>query len=128
MLAGDTLRELRDAILRARDRRRPIVWGLGAHVVKVGLAPVLIDLMERGFVTGIALNGAGIVHDFELAVAGATSEDVQAGLGTGPSAWRARPARSWAGPWSRATATASAWARASGATSRSAARARATAS
>ncbi len=83
VLAGDTLRELRDAILRARDRRRPIVWGLGAHVVKVGLAPVLIDLMERGFVTGIALNGAGIVHDFELAVAGATSEDVQAGLGTG---------------------------------------------
>ena len=83
ILAGDTLRELGDTIVGARDKRRPIVWGLGAHVVKVGLSPVLIDLMERGFVTGIALNGAGIVHDFELAVSGATSEDVQAGLGKG---------------------------------------------
>ena len=83
VLAGDTLRELRDAVLRARAKRRPIVWGLGAHVIKVGLSPVLIDLMERGFVTGIALNGAGIVHDFEMAVSGATSEDVQAGLGRG---------------------------------------------
>jgi hypothetical protein len=83
ILAGDTLRELGDTIVRARDKRRPIVWGLGAHVVKVGLSPILIDLMERGFVTGIALNGAGIVHDFELAVSGATSEDVQAGLGKG---------------------------------------------
>lgn len=83
VLAGDTLRELRDAIVRAREKRRPIVWGMGAHVVKVGLAPVLIDLMQRGFVTGIALNGAGIVHDFELAVSGATSEDVEAGLGKG---------------------------------------------
>ena len=83
ILAGDTLRELGDTIVRARDKRRPIVWGLGAHVVKVGLSPILIDLMERGFVTGIALNGAGIVHDFELAVSGATSEDVQAGLGGG---------------------------------------------
>ena len=59
------------------------MWGLGAHVLKVGLSPVLIDLMERGLVTGVALNGAGIVHDFELAVAGHTSEDVAAGLGAG---------------------------------------------
>jgi hypothetical protein len=83
ILAGATLRGLRDEILRARARRRPILWGLGAHVIKVGLSPVLIDLMERGFVTGIALNGAGVVHDFEVAVAGQTSEDVAAGLGTG---------------------------------------------
>jgi hypothetical protein len=83
VLAADSVRELVARILRARDRRRPIVWGLGAHVIKVGLAPVLIDLMQRGFVTGIALNGAGIVHDFELAVAGATSEDVPAGLAEG---------------------------------------------
>jgi hypothetical protein len=83
ILAGDTLRELASTLVRARGKRRPIVWGLGAHVVKVGLSPVLIDLMERGFVTGLALNGAGIVHDFELAVSGATSEDVQAGLGKG---------------------------------------------
>jgi hypothetical protein len=83
ILAGETLRTLRDEILRARARRRPIVWGLGAHVVKVGLSPLIVDLMERGFVTGIALNGAGVVHDFEMAVAGATSEDVAAGLGRG---------------------------------------------
>ena len=83
ILAGDTVRALRDEILRARARRRPVIWGLGAHVIKVGLSPVVIDLMERGLVTAIALNGAGIVHDFELAVAGRTSEDVEAGLGTG---------------------------------------------
>lgn len=83
VLAGETLRSLRDEIIRARSRRRPIVWGLGAHVLKVGLSPVLIDLMERGFVSAVALNGAGIVHDFELAVSGKTSEDVEAGLGTG---------------------------------------------
>jgi hypothetical protein len=83
ILAGETLRALRDEILRARARRRPAIWGLGAHVIKVGLAPVLVDLMERGFVTAIATNGAGVVHDFEVAVAGRTSEDVEAGLGTG---------------------------------------------
>ena len=83
ILAGATLRGLCDAIERARAKGRPVVWGLGAHVIKVGLSPVLIDLMERGFVTGVALNGAGIVHDFELALTGQTSEDVEAGLGTG---------------------------------------------
>ncbi len=83
LLAGDTLRALRDEILRARARRRPAIWGMGAHVLKVGLSPVVIDLMERGFVTALALNGAGVVHDFELAVAGRTSEDVAAGLGSG---------------------------------------------
>jgi hypothetical protein len=83
VLAGETIRSLRDEILRARDRGRPILWGLGAHVIKVGLSPVIVDLMERGLVTGVAMNGAGIVHDFEMAVAGATSEDVAAGLGSG---------------------------------------------
>jgi len=83
ILAGEALPALRDEILRARARRRPVIWGLGAHVIKVGLAPVVIDLMERGFVTAIATNGAGVVHDFEVAVAGRTSEDVEAGLGTG---------------------------------------------
>ncbi len=60
-----------------------IVWGIGAHVIKTGLAPVLIDLMERGFVSAIALNGAGLIHDFEIALSGATSEDVDANLGPG---------------------------------------------
>ena len=83
VLAADTLRRVAADILRARKVGRPIVWGLGAHVLKVGLSPVIVDLMERGFVTGLALNGAGVVHDFELAVAGQTSEDVSAGLGSG---------------------------------------------
>jgi hypothetical protein len=83
ILGGETLRALAADIRRGRSRRKPLVWGLGAHVIKVGLSPLLIDLMEKGFVTGLALNGAGIVHDFELAVAGKTSEDVAAGLGSG---------------------------------------------
>jgi hypothetical protein len=83
ILAGETLRALAADIRRARSKRKPIVWGLGAHLMKVGLSPILIDLMERGFVTGLALNGAGIVHDFELAVAGQTSEDVAEGLDSG---------------------------------------------
>ena len=83
ILAGESLRQAAADLRRARTRKKPIVWGLGAHVLKVGLSPILIDLMERGFVTGLALNGAGIVHDFELAVAGQTSEDVAAGLGSG---------------------------------------------
>jgi hypothetical protein len=70
-------------LVRARKAGKPIVWGLGAHVIKVGLSPLLIDLMDRGFVTGLALNGAGVVHDFELALAGQTSEDVDEGLGSG---------------------------------------------
>jgi hypothetical protein len=82
-LAGNSLRALVDELCRARERAKPILWGLGAHVLKVGLAPLLIDLMERGFVTGLALNGAGIVHDFELAVAGQTSEEVADTLGSG---------------------------------------------
>ncbi len=83
LLGAETLRALRDEILRARARRRPVIWGMGAHVVKVGLSPVVIDLMERGLVTAVALNGAGVVHDFELALVGRTSEDVAAGLGSG---------------------------------------------
>ena len=63
---------------KARGDGKPILFGCGAHVIKVGLQPVLIDLMERGFVQGLALNGAGIIHDFEIAFAGRTSEDVGA--------------------------------------------------
>ena len=83
ILGGQALRGLAADGLRARSLGKPILWGLGAHVIKVGLSPVLIDLMEKGLVTGLALNGAGVVHDFELAVAGHTSEDVSAGLGSG---------------------------------------------
>jgi hypothetical protein len=82
-LAAADLRELLAAIQRARSGKRTILWGLGGHVIKVGLGPVLIDLMEREFVSGIALNGAALIHDFEIAIAGNTSEDVDAGLGGG---------------------------------------------
>jgi hypothetical protein len=83
ILGTAEMRRLVDDVAAARTKRKPILWGLGAHVIKVGLSPLVIDLMEKGFVTGLALNGAGIVHDFELAVAGHTSEDVAAGLGSG---------------------------------------------
>jgi hypothetical protein len=71
------------ALRETRTREGAVIWGLGAHVIKTGLAPVIIDLMERGFVSAIALNGAGIIHDFELALSGATSEDVDESLGPG---------------------------------------------
>ena len=67
----------------ARLRERAIVWGLGAHVIKVGLSPLFIELMDRGFVSGLALNGAGIIHDFELAMVAHTSEEVADGLADG---------------------------------------------
>jgi hypothetical protein len=83
ILGGQSLRALVADVLRARSLGKPILWGLGAHVLKVGLSPVILDLMERGLLTGLALNGAGIVHDFELAVAGQTSEEVGESLGSG---------------------------------------------
>ncbi len=83
LLAADALRAVVSAILEARRRGRAILWGLGGHVVKCGLAPVLIDLMDRGFVTALAMNGATSIHDFEIALAGCTSEDVEAVLPDG---------------------------------------------
>src|SRR6202166_4342421 len=82
-LAAADLRALLAAIHRARRGRRTILWGIGGHVIKVGLGPVLIDLMRRGFITSLAMNGAALVHDFEIALAGNTSEDVETGLGAG---------------------------------------------
>src|SRR5580693_6451248 len=83
ILAAQDLRHLLAAIHRARKQRGAILWGIGGHVIKVGLGPLLIDLMRRGFVSGIAMNGAAMIHDFEVAVAGNTSEDVEAALGAG---------------------------------------------
>src|SRR5712692_564890 len=83
ILAAEGLRNLLSAIHSARKGRRTILWGIGGHVIKVGLGPVLIDLMKRGFISGIAMNGAALIHDFEVALAGSTSEDVEAGLGEG---------------------------------------------
>jgi len=83
ILAADELGAVVAAIVRARTRRKAVLWGLGGHVIKVGLGPVVIDLIRRGFVTGIAMHGATLVHDFEIALAGNTSEDVEAVLGRG---------------------------------------------
>jgi hypothetical protein len=83
LLAAADFRAVVQAIGDAKRGDRAIVWGIGAHVIKTGLSPVIIDLMERGFVSAIATNGAGIIHDFEIAVAGATSEDVEQALGPG---------------------------------------------
>lgn len=83
MLAAADFRNVVAAMRAAHAADRGIVWGFGAHLLKVGLGPVLIDLMARGYVSAIALNGAGIIHDVEIALAGQTSEDVDAALGPG---------------------------------------------
>jgi len=83
ILAAADFKAIVKALQLARDRDGGIVWGLGAHVVKTGLGPVLIDLMERGYVSAIATNGATVIHDFEIALVGATSEDVDEALGPG---------------------------------------------
>lgn len=83
LLAAADFAAVVDAIVGARAAGACLVWGIGAHVIKTGLSPVLIDLMERGFVSAIATNGAGLIHDFEVALAGATSEEVEESLGPG---------------------------------------------
>ncbi len=83
ILAAADFNRLVEALLAARRKKKPILWGLGGHVIKTGLAPVLIDLMRRGFVSGIATTGAALIHDFEIALAGRTSEDVEAQLARG---------------------------------------------
>jgi deoxyhypusine synthase len=83
ILAVSELRELASRVREARERGRAIIIGLGGHVIKTGLGPILIDLMRRGYATGFAMNGSAMIHDFEIALAGATSEDVDATLGTG---------------------------------------------
>jgi len=83
ILAAADFQAVVRAIAEAKRTGGGIVWGLGAHVIKTGLGPVLIELMERGFVSAIATNGATIIHDFEVALVGATSEDVDDALGRG---------------------------------------------
>src|SRR5215472_130493 len=83
ILAGQDLRDVSSAIHRAKARKRAVLWGIGGHVIKVGLGPLLVELMREGFIGGIAMNGAALVHDFEIALAGQTSEDVDASLGEG---------------------------------------------
>lgn len=83
ILAVQSLREIAVRMRRARELQKPIIWGIGGHVVKTGLAPLIIDLMKRGFVNAIAANGSVLVHDAEIAMVGSTSEDVDATLGDG---------------------------------------------
>jgi hypothetical protein len=83
ILAGEALREVAAAWVKARKSGRQVLLGMGAHPIKVGLSPVLIDLLKRQLITGVALNGAGIIHDAEVAMVGRTSEDVDEVLGCG---------------------------------------------
>jgi len=83
ILGARDLKAVIAALAAAKQRGAGIVWGIGAHVVKTGLSPIIVDLMRRGYVSAIAMNGAGIIHDFEVALSGATSEDVDEALGPG---------------------------------------------
>jgi hypothetical protein len=83
ILAGNTFRAVIASLEAALRKKKPIIWGLGGHVIKCGLGPILIDLMRRGYITAVAMNGAALIHDFEIALVGTTSEDVPARLGEG---------------------------------------------
>jgi hypothetical protein len=83
ILAGKSIRNLVQSIVRARSKNKPVLFAFGAHVIKCGLSPLIIDLCKRGFITHLATNGASTVHDFELAYAGITSEDVAVRLQDG---------------------------------------------
>ncbi|MGD9113502.1 MAG: hypothetical protein PVG44_02730 [Desulfobacterales bacterium] len=83
ILAGRQLKDVIAAIVKAYQNKRTVLFGMGAHVIKVGLNPIVIDLMKRGIITGVAMNGAGIIHDVEVAMIGRTSEDVAATLDEG---------------------------------------------
>ena len=83
ILGANDLKDVAARVVRAFANKKTVALGMGAHVIKVGLNPIIIDLMERGIVSAVALNGAGIIHDFETAYAGCTSEDVDAELSGG---------------------------------------------
>ena len=80
ILAGNTLRELVERIAAARGAGKPVVLGMGAHVIKAGLSPLIIQAMRGGWIQAVAMNGAGIIHDYEVATIGETSEEVAASL------------------------------------------------
>ena len=77
ILAVNDLKAVVKAIVRSRKNNRPVILGLGAHPIKVGLSPIIIDLMQKGVITAVATNGACIIHDFEISFIGHTSEDVE---------------------------------------------------
>lgn len=83
ILAGKELKTLVECIVKARKNNRHVLVGMGAHSIKVGLSPLFVQLMKKGIITGIAMNGACLVHDFEIAFAGKTSEDVDTAIKDG---------------------------------------------
>jgi len=83
ILGAKGIRTLAERIVAARRGEKPVILAMGAHPIKCGLSPILIDLVERGIITGVAINGAVAIHDIEIALAGHTSEDVVAGLSDG---------------------------------------------
>ncbi|MEP6714247.1 MAG: hypothetical protein ABJC09_01660 [Terriglobia bacterium] len=95
ILAADSFRAVVEAILKARESGKPIIWGMGGHVIKCGLAPVFSDLMHRGFATAFAMNGSTSIHDFEIALVGHTSEDVEAVLPDGRFGSAEETGREW---------------------------------
>ena len=95
-LKARDIQALIDAIIAARRKGKPVLIMAGGHVIKVGLNPILIDLMKQGLVTGLCLNGAGLIHDAEIAMVGETSEDVAAGIGDGSFGMSAQTAEFFA--------------------------------
>jgi hypothetical protein len=83
ILAAKDFKHFLHLMGKAREKKKAIIFALGAHVIKVGLSPALIGLMKSGWITSLALNGAGIIHDFEIAFSGQTSEDVNIQLKEG---------------------------------------------
>ena len=83
ILAGKDLLEIRDRMVQAASANRTIILAMGAHAIKVGLNPIIIDLLDRGIIKGLAMNGACIIHDAEVAMSGKTSEDVASEIGAG---------------------------------------------
>jgi hypothetical protein len=82
-LAAEDLKAVAGAVIAARKNQRPVILGMGAHPIKVGLSSLIIDLMQKGVITAFASNGASIIHDFEISFMGQTSEDVARELCTG---------------------------------------------
>ncbi|MBI5872659.1 MAG: hypothetical protein HZB36_00750 [Candidatus Omnitrophica bacterium] len=83
ILKAKELKEVAGAIVAARRKGKPVMLLMGAHVIKCGLSPIVIDLIEKGILTSVAFNGAGIIHDFEISYCGSTSEDVAQALQSG---------------------------------------------
>jgi hypothetical protein len=101
-LGARALRELAGCIASSHRAGRHVIAALGGHVIKVGCGPVLIDLMERGILTGLAVNGAFAIHDYEIALHGATSEYVDEGIRDGSFGWSREPAAAWGRACARA--------------------------